>query len=369
MTPRLGLWRSSGRFFDWNGHRVFFRDQGSGPAVLMLHGYPTGSFDWHAIWHQLGEDHRLIAPDFLGMGFSDKPRHHDYTLSGHARTIDALLTWLGVAQVHVVAHDLGVRVVQEMMAQRETHPGLASLDSVVLLNGAMCPQAYRPRPIQRLLAGPIGARLGPRIPRFAFESAIRGLFGKHTQPSPALLDEFWALLEHGGGRQVTHAVGAFWRVHPTIQERLVGALLRSQAALRLINGSADPNSGSHMVNQWLTMAPQTDVVRFDTVGHWPHIEVPQLTASAIVEFWTTLRRTGPQGQTQSKAVDSVHGQWQPTAAASSLQPGGQTEDRALRRWVRRFSAGSKPLTASSTSPMGATGDVRSRPQSPFRSTP
>lgn len=295
MTPRLCQWLSSGTFFECNGHRVFFRDQGSGPAVLMLHGYPTGSFDWHVIWRQLGEDHRLIAPDFLGMGFSDKPRHHDYSLSGHARTIDALLTWLGVAQVHVVAHDLGVRVAQEMLAQRESHRGLAAFDSLVLLNGAMCPQAYRPRPIQRLLATPIGAWLGPRIPRFAFENAIRELFGKHTQPPPVLIDEFWALLEHGGGRRVTHAVGTFWRTNRSIQERLVGALLRSKVALRLINGSDDPNSGSHMVDQWLTLAPQTDVVRFDTVGHWPHIEVPQLTAAAIVEFWAAVRRNGLRG--------------------------------------------------------------------------
>jgi hypothetical protein len=182
-----------------------------------------------------------------------------------------------------------------------------------------------------------------------------------------LLDEFWALLEHGGGRRVTHAVGAFWRSHPAIQERLVGALLRSQVALRLINGSADPNSGSHMVNEWLTLAPQTDVVRFDTVGHWPHIEVPQLTAAAIVEFWTTLRRIRPQGQTQSKAVNAVHGEGQPTA--SSLQPGGRTADRALRRLVRHVSAGRKPLTASGTPPLDATGGVRSRPPSLLRSTP
>ena len=323
MTPRLSQWRSSERFFEWQGHRVFFRDEGSGPAVLLLHGYPTGSFDWHAVWPLLGQHHRLIAPDFLGLGFSDKPPHHDYSLPSHARTIDALLASLGVAQVHVVAHDLGLRVAQEMLAQRETERGLAQFESLVLLNGAMCPQAYRPRPIQRLLATPLGAFLGPRIPRFAFDDAIRELFGKQTQPSPALLDEFWALVVHGGGRRVTHAVGAFWQPHLAMHQRLIGALLRSQAPLRVINGSADPNSGSHMVNQWLTLAPRTDVVRFGGVGHWPHIEVAQLTAAAIVEFWSSLQRIGLRGQARATRVEAVQGETCSMGTVASLPAEGR----------------------------------------------
>lgn len=329
MTPRLSQWRSSERFFEWQGHRMFFRDEGNGPAVLLLHGYPTGSFDWRAIWPLLGQHRRLIAPDFLGLGFSDKPRHHDYSLPSHARTIDALLAWLGVAKVHVVAHDLGVRVAQEMLAQRETERGLALFESLVLLNGAMCPQAYRPRPIQRLLATPLGAWLGPRIPRFAFDGSIRKLFGKQAQASPALLDEFWALVVHGGGRRVTHAVGAFWQPHLAMSERLVGALLRSQVPLRVINGSADPNSGSHMVNQWLTLAPLTDVIRLESVGHWPHIEVAQLTAAAIVEFWSSLRLAGLPGQAQGTRVEASQGEPQLMGAVSSLQSGGQSVARRV----------------------------------------
>lgn len=289
MTPRLSEWRSQGKVFEAQVERVFFRDEGQGPAVLLLHGYPTGSFDWHAIWPTLVQQRHLIAPDFHGLGFSDKPRHHPYTLSNHASMIDALLAWLGVTRVHVIAHDLGVRVAQEMLTRRETERDLATFESLVLLNGALCPEAYRPRPIQRLLATPLGAWLGPRIPRFAFDRAIRELFGKSTQPSSTLLDEFWALVEHGNGRQVIHAVGSFWQPHLAMRDRLVGALLRSRIPLRLINGCADPNSGSHMVNRWLTLAPSADVVRLEHVGHWPQVEAAQSTATSIVEFWSSLQ--------------------------------------------------------------------------------
>ena len=116
MSARLAAWARDRRDFEWQGHRLFVRDQGTGPAAVLLHGYPTGSYDWHAIWPWLQPGLRLIAPDFLGMGFSDKPRSHDYTITSHAASVDALLVALGIGEFHLVGHDLGVRVAQELLA-------------------------------------------------------------------------------------------------------------------------------------------------------------------------------------------------------------------------------------------------------------
>ncbi|MFN3376292.1 MAG: alpha/beta fold hydrolase [Burkholderiaceae bacterium] len=63
------------------------------------------------------------------------------------------------------------------------------------------------------------------------------------------------------------------------------ALLRSRVPLRLItHGACDPNSGRHMVQRLLELAPGTDVVSLERTGHWPHIEVPAATAKAILDF-------------------------------------------------------------------------------------
>lgn len=284
MSPRLRQSQQAGHEFRWRGHRIFYRDEGRGPIVLLLHGYPTGSFDWHAVWPLLQRQHRLIAPDFLGLGFSDKPQDVEYTIAMHAQSVDELLAELGVARAHVVAHDLGVRVAQELLARRESPGPGAAIAGLVLLNGAMCPDAYRPRPIQRLLASPMGAWIGPNVPRGSFDRSIRGLFGAETQPSRDLLDDFWSLLEHGGGRRVTHAVGRFWCPRLAMAERLVGALLRTTVPLRVVNGAADPNSGRHMVERLLELAPRSDVISWERIGHWPQLEDPAATATAITDF-------------------------------------------------------------------------------------
>lgn len=285
MSPRLAAWAQARRDFEWQGHRLFVRDEGTGPAVVLLHGYPTGSYDWHAVWPWLQPGLRLIAPDFLGMGFSDKPRSHDYTITSHAASVDALLDALSVREFHLVAHDLGVRVAQELLARREqAHGHAAAIRSLVLLNGAMCPEAYRPRPIQRLLASPLGGWIAPHIPRSAFARTVRELFGPRRPASEALIDDFWSLLQYGQGQRVTHAVGRFWTPRRALRDRLVGALLRSRVPLRVINGARDPNSGRHMVQRLLELSPGTDVVWLEHAGHWPHIEEPEATAAAIREI-------------------------------------------------------------------------------------
>ncbi len=279
---QLADWRRQGRWVEVGGRRLFVRTGGSGAAVLLLHGYPTGSFDWFALWPLLVPDHHLVAPDLLGLGFSDKPVLDEYPLALHAALVDELLVALGLSSVHVVAHDLGVRVAQEMLARRaEPGPRRPRIDSLVLLNGAMCPEAYRPRFIQRLLATPLGDWIGPRLPRSAFDRAIASLFGPGQAPEPGLLDAFWALVNEGDGLRVAHRVGRFWLPRQAQRDRLVGALLAAQVPLRVVNGSADPNSGRHMADRLLELAPGIAVERLDGVGHWPQIEVPERVAAAV----------------------------------------------------------------------------------------
>ena len=71
-----------------NGHRIFYRDRGSGPAILLLHGFPTWSYDYADVALDLEKNYRVITPDFLGYGGSDKPKGHDFTVEESADIIE-----------------------------------------------------------------------------------------------------------------------------------------------------------------------------------------------------------------------------------------------------------------------------------------
>ena len=284
LSPALQAWQRQGRFIDWRGRRVFVAQAGQGPALLLIHGYPVGSYDWHAVWEALASRFTLIAPDMLGLGLSDKPAGHAYSLQDHADLHDALIERLRLKRLSVMAHDLGVSVAQELLARQLDNPRRPRVESVVLLNGGLCPEAYQPRVIQRLLSSPLGPWIGPHIPRSAFERSVRRLFGPHTPASPELLDDFWRLVTHHDGLRVAHAVGRFYVERLACRERLVEPLLRRTVPTRLINGAADPNSGRHMAERYRALVPKADIVSLEQVGHWPQIEAPQAVLAAAVLF-------------------------------------------------------------------------------------
>ena len=98
-------------------HRVFYRRAGRGTALLLLHGYPTSSGDWSRVWDALAERFDVIAADMLGFGESDKPRGHRYRIGEQADLQLALLDHLGIRACHVLAHDYGDTVGQELLAR------------------------------------------------------------------------------------------------------------------------------------------------------------------------------------------------------------------------------------------------------------
>jgi pimeloyl-ACP methyl ester carboxylesterase len=148
VHPDLEQWKAKGEDFDYLGFRVFFIKEGAGSNLLLVHGYPFNSYDWSGIWPELTSRFTVIAPDMLSMSFSDKPVGYEYSVHDHADMHEALLKELGVGACHVLCHDIGVSVVQEMLARHDDgEPASAAsrIDSITWLNGSLFYEVYTPR--------------------------------------------------------------------------------------------------------------------------------------------------------------------------------------------------------------------------------
>lgn len=109
----LCVWRTRGQSFDFRGQSIRYWTAGQGEPLLLLHGFPTASWDWHYLWGPLAQRFRVIACDMLGFGDSAKPVDHVYSLMEQADLQQALLAELRVDQpVHLLAHDYGGSVAQ-----------------------------------------------------------------------------------------------------------------------------------------------------------------------------------------------------------------------------------------------------------------
>lgn len=285
-SPALRAWREAGRLHDFRGHAVFLREDGdvAAPALLLIHGFPSASFDWADVWPALAARYRLLAPDLLGFGLSAKPAGHDYRIGEQADLCEALLRETGITDYHVLAHDYGDTVAQELLARQA--PGRAGprLRSVALLNGGLFPEAHRPLLTQKLLASAAGPLLARVTSRRTFGMSMTRIFGRSTPPSPALLDDLWVLLQVNQGVMAMPRLIAYMAERRAQRGRWVGALQASALPLAFIDGAADPISGAHMAARYRELVPNPDVTLLPGIGHYPQCEAPAAVLAAYLDF-------------------------------------------------------------------------------------
>lgn len=107
LAPIADLYPFASNYFEIGGGRMHYVDEGDGPPIVMLHGNPTWSFYYRELIRGLRTEHRVIAPDHIGCGLSEKPQNYPYTLSTHIDNLEKLLDHLGLGNITLMVHDWG----------------------------------------------------------------------------------------------------------------------------------------------------------------------------------------------------------------------------------------------------------------------
>lgn len=280
------IWKQNGNYFDYDGLRVFYRLTDTSDEVLLcLHGFPTSSHDYHKIWKRLAGKFAVLAFDMIGYGFSAKPLNFDYTTFNQVDVLQALLKHLKIKKIHILAHDYGNTITQELVARAEEKRLNFEIESICLLNGALFPETHRPILAQKILISPIGFLLGRLISDARFKKSLASVFGAETKPTESELNEFLEIFKFNGGRRIAHKLIRYMPERVKYRERWTGALQRMNLPFRFINGSADPVAGTHVVERFRQVVPhQTDIIQLPNIGHFPHFEAPEKVLELFFEF-------------------------------------------------------------------------------------
>ncbi len=282
----LAAWRAAGETTSWRGHRIFLRhsEQTNAPRLVLVHGFPTAGFDWARLWPALAARASVLAPDMLGFGFSDKPRAHRYSLFEQADLITDLIMALGWddgGDVHLLTHDYGDSVGQELLARQQERSLPFRLASVTFLNGGMFFSAINLSPMQIRLRDRWGRLLQYLITRGRFRRRFASIFGDAHQPEQTERDAFFDLVTAGGGRGVLHALSQYLHERAAHEERWSRAVADAPAPIALVYGPEDPISGESIARRFATLNPSAPVVRLDGVGHYPQVEAPGRVLRAL----------------------------------------------------------------------------------------
>jgi pimeloyl-ACP methyl ester carboxylesterase len=283
----LAKWKASGEYLDLCGHQIFLKDEGDSqlPVLLLIHGFPTSSWDWSGVWNELKTRFRVIALDMLGFGFSDKPNVSTYSIHGQADIVEALVVAKSLEQFHLLAHDYGDTVAQELLARQQEGVGAGQCLSCCFLNGGLFPETHRAILTQKLLLSPLGPLVNKLAGFKQFSANFSSVFGEKTKPTDEELAVFWQLINEKDGKHIFHNLITYMRDRKCHRERWVTVLQQSTIPLAIINGSVDPVSGAHMVARYQELKCRLDYLGvLPAIGHYPQVEDP----AAVLEHYLSF---------------------------------------------------------------------------------
>jgi len=237
------------------------------------------------MWPTLSKHYRLVALDMLGFGFSDKPNQRNYTIHAQADIVEALIREKSLQEFHVLAHDYGDTVTQELLARQLENAGAGTWLSCCLLNGGLFPETHRALLTQKLLLSPLGGLINKFSGFKQFKKNFSRVYGPKTQPSEEELRSFWQLIMENDGQHIFHNLMTYINDRREHRERWVSGLQNAHVPMALINGSVDPVSGRHMVARYKELNCRLDfLAEMNEIGHYPQVEDPQGVLQHYLKF-------------------------------------------------------------------------------------
>ena len=290
------------KYLELHGDRVAYRDAGSGETLLLIHGMAGSSETWRAVIPQLAKKYRVIAPDMLGHGQSDKPRG-DYSLGAFAVWLRDLLDELGVTRATIVGQSLGGGVAMQFVYQ---HPDYCQR-LVLISSGGLGPDVGW---TLRLLSAPGAELILPVIapkPVLNVGNKLRSWLSAAGIQSPRGA-EIWSAYSSLSDSQTRHAFLRTLRSVVDYRGQAVSALnrlhLTSELPTMAIWGDKDQIIPVDHAYAAQAARPGSRLEVLAGVGHFPHVERPTDVVDLIDDFITTTtemtsepvdtRNTAPQ---------------------------------------------------------------------------
>lgn len=283
LTARARAWRDRGRREEFREQPIHvLTREGGEPPLVLLHGFPSSSFDWRQLLEEVPAE-TALAFDFLGFGLSGKPADHTYGLAWQADLTEELVARHlgGSGPVFICAHDMGTSVATELMARDLAGELGFELGGVLLFNGSMILERSSPTFAQRLLRGP----LGPLASRLSSERFFRHQFSSVFSPGHPLGEEEaedqWSLITHDGGHRLGHKLVRYMDERVIYAERWHGAIRDWPGPLSLAWGMLDPVATPSVLEGLRELRPHAPVTEFPDLGHYPQLEDPAMLAGAL----------------------------------------------------------------------------------------
>ncbi len=278
---------ASRRFAPTPFGRIAYVERGSGPAALFLHGFPLNGFQWRGSLERLSRHRRCLAPDLMGLGYSEVPERQDLSPRAQSDMLAAFLDELSLPAIDLVANDSGGTVAQLFVARHPTRVRTMLFTNCDVHENSPPPQMANS--IGKARAGLYDRKIANHLEDRAYARSPKGIGGSAYMDPDSFTDEaieyYFAPLVASPLRrtQLNRHLAAF---EPNPLLAIEPALRRCTAPTRMVWGTADPLFPVKWA-EWLDRTlPESRGVRLVEGGKlfWPE-ELPDLLAEEARALW------------------------------------------------------------------------------------
>ncbi len=287
MTPAdARAWSDTGSLIDTPDGPVWMRvvpatsPTPANDPLLVLHGFPSSSFDWRHVLPTFAATHDVVLFDFLGFGSSSKPDRR-FSIELHANTVEAVAAHAGLERVLLVSHDMGNSVGGELLARDLADELDFSIGRRLLTNGSIYIEMAQLTAGQQFLLALDDAAVD--LGDEAEAIFCGGVAATFSAVHPASADELaghWALMSRDDGHRLLGRTIRYIEDRRAREARYTGAIERHPSPLHVVWGRDDPVAVYAMTERLLAARPDATLVTLDGVAHWPMIEDPEGFARA-----------------------------------------------------------------------------------------
>jgi pimeloyl-ACP methyl ester carboxylesterase len=283
-------WRDAGQIVRVGDDSVFVRDEPAAdggragvPPLLVLHGFPTCSYDFAPVLPALAAQRRVVLPDYPGYGLSSKPDRR-YGIRYAADAVAGVVVALGLDEVDLLTHDVGDTVGGELLA-RDLDGSLGfRVRRRVLTNGSIYMDLVQLSVGQKLLLS-LPDEPTDLVSEDGFVSGLVGTFAPDSEVPDPELRALWRLAAHDDGHRLLPRTIRYIEDRRAEESRFTGAIERHPSPLGVVWGMLDPIAVSAMAVRLTTeRRPGTPLVTLDDVGHYPMLEAPERFAAAVASL-------------------------------------------------------------------------------------
>jgi pimeloyl-ACP methyl ester carboxylesterase len=287
VSAAVDAWAARGRVHDVGGHELFAVDAPAvdeqAEPVVILHGFPTSSYDWHHVIDGLSQRRRIVAPDLLGFGLSAKPDRH-YSIELQCDLTEVLLEQLGIDRFALVTHDMGDSVGGELLARQLDGRTQLTTTRRVLTNGSIYLDLAQLTAGQQYLLSLPDERAWPPLGDAAevLRASLAATCAPATVPPDAELDAHVELILREEGQALLPRLIRYIEDRRAREARYTGAIEDHPSALTVVWGDQDPIAVVAMAHRLAERRPDATLRVLDGVGHYPMLEAPQRFGEAVL---------------------------------------------------------------------------------------